>query len=104
AADRALRILAQFQLAEAHLERVEEEQAPNQRLSRSEQQFHGFGCLDYADYAGKNSQHASFGAAGHQSGGRRLRIKATIAGPSRHTKHRCLAFEPEDTAVDVRLT
>src|SRR4029079_11123462 len=63
AADRAFRIPAQLQLAEAHLQRVVEQQAADERLPAPENQLDRLGRLDDADDAGEHAEHAPFGAA-----------------------------------------
>ena len=46
AAYRAIRVLAQFQLAEAHGQRIHQQQPPDQRLAHTQDQFDDLGCLD----------------------------------------------------------
>ena len=62
AADRAVGILAQLELAEAHVERVDEEQAADERLAFAEDELDDLSGLDDADEAGQNAEHAAFGA------------------------------------------
>ena len=103
AADRAVGVLAQLQLAEAHPQRVVDQEPADQRLAGAEDQLDRLGRLDRADDAGQHAEHAAFGAARHQSGRRRLGIQAAVARAVLGREHRCLALEPEDAAVDVRL-
>ena len=103
AADRALGIAAQLQLAEAHLQRVVQEQPADERLAGSENQLDRFGGLDDADDARQDAQHAALGAARHQSRRRRLRVQAAIARAALDREHGRLPVEPEDAAVRVRL-
>ena len=69
AADRALGIAPQLQLAETHLQGVVQKQPSDERLSGAEDQLDRFGRLDDADHAGQHAQHSPFGAARDQSGG-----------------------------------
>ena len=103
AADRAIRILPELQLAEFHAERVIDHEAPDQRLTDAGDELDRLGRLDDADDARQHAQHAAFSAARHQTGWRRLRIEAAIAGAVLGREHRGLTFEAEDRAVGVRL-
>ncbi len=96
AAHGAIRILAQLQLAEAHRKCVVEQQAADQRLANSQNQFHRFGGLDQADHARQNSQHAAFGATRNQARGWRFGVQAAIARPARIREHAGLAFEAKN--------
>ncbi len=53
AADRALRVLAQLQFAEAHTERVDQKQAAYERAALAEDQLDDFGGLNDADRPGR---------------------------------------------------
>src|SRR6516164_5218448 len=101
AADRAIGITPQFQFAELHSEGVVEDQAPDQRLARAEDQFHGFGGLDQSNGSRQNSEYSAFRAAWYQPGRRRLGIQTSIAGAARIGKDARLSLEPEDGSVDV---
>ena len=103
AADGALGILAQLELAEAHGERVDQKQAPNERLALAEDELDDLSGLNDADQAGENAQHAALGATWHQAGRRRLGIEAAVAGPLARGEDAGLAFEAKDGAVDVGL-
>ncbi len=59
-ARRAIRILAQLQLAEAHGQRVDEQQAPNERFARAENQLDRLSRLHYADETGQDAEHSAF--------------------------------------------
>ena len=103
AADRAIGILAQLQLAEAHGERVDEEQAADQRLAFAEDQLDDFGGLDDADDAGKNAQDAALGAAWDKAGRGRFGVEAAVARAFFGGEDAGLALEAEDAAVGVGL-
>src|SRR5437667_5009280 len=96
AANRALRILAQLQLAEAHPQRVVKQQPADQRLADPQDELYSFGCLDQSDGARQDSQHAALGAARHQARRWRLWIQAAVARPALIGEHRGLPFEAED--------
>src|SRR5438445_1510663 len=51
AADRALRIFAQLQRAEAHAQGVDQEKSADQRLTDAKDQLDRLGALDHADQA-----------------------------------------------------
>src|ERR1700733_14032199 len=76
AADGAVGILAQLELAEAHVERIDQEQAPDERLAFAEDQLDDLCGLDDADEAGQNAKYAAFRAGGDQPRRRRFGIKA----------------------------
>ena len=104
AADGALRIAAQFQFAELHVERVEQQQAADERSAFAERELQNFRGLDAADDAGQHAEHAAFRATRHHAGRRRFGIKTAIARPAQmRREHAGLAFEAENGAVDVRL-
>src|SRR5262249_40681767 len=102
-ADRAVGILAQLELAEFHLQRVVNHEAPDERLADAGDQLDRLGRLDDADHAGKDAEHSALRAARDQSWWRRLRIQAPVARTVLGRKHRSLALEAEDAAVRVRL-
>ncbi len=103
AANRALGILAQLQLPEAHVERIHQQQAPDERLAFAENELDGLRRLDDADQAGQNSQHSALGATRHKARRRRLGIQAAITWPILSGEDAGLAFEAEDRSVRVRL-
>src|SRR5260221_7694860 len=103
AADGAVRIFPQLELAEPQLERVEQHQPADQRIPRPDDPLDGFERLNAADDARQHAEHAAFGATRDQSRRGWLRIEATIAGTFVGVKDRRLAFKTEDAAVDVGL-
>src|SRR5271156_1775353 len=103
AAERAIGIFAELELAEAHGERVEEQQTADEGFTDADDEFQSFGCLDRADDSGKHAEHAAFGARGHQAWRRRFGIQAAIAGAVGITEDGYLAFETENGAVHVGL-
>ena len=102
-AERALRILAQLQLPELHLQGIVKNQTADQGPPAAQNQLDGFGGLNQSDDSGEDSQDAPLGATGNQSRRRRLRIEAAVAGTLAGVEHRRLALEPEDAPVDVGL-
>src|SRR5207302_4445025 len=78
AAHRAIRILAQLQLAEAHLERVVDQKASDQRLTDAGDQLDRFCRLDDADDSRPSAAHSTLRAASRQPRRRRLWTGATI--------------------------
>ena len=103
AADRAVGILAQLQRAEVHAQRVDQQQAADQRLADAEDQLDDLGRLDDADEAGQNAEHATLRAGGNEPGRRRLRVEAAIARAFLGGEDAGLSFEAEDGAVGVGL-
>ena len=100
----ALRIAAEAEFAEFHFERVEEEQAADERTALAEGEFQDFRGLDGADDAGQNAQDAAFGATGDHAGRRRFGIKAAVTRAVEMRREDAgLALEPEDRAVNVGL-
>src|SRR5688572_31792536 len=73
AADRAVRILTQLQLAKTHTQRIIEQQPASQSFAGTEKQLHGFGRLNHADDPRENPQDTALRATGNQPGRRRLR-------------------------------
>ncbi len=104
AADRALGILAQLEFAEAHVERVDQQQPADERIALAENQLDDLGGLDDADQPRKNAQHAALGATGNQARRRRLRDRGSGSRGRRFGGEDAgLALESEDGAVDVGL-
>src|SRR5438105_14058674 len=99
AAHRALRIFPELELAEAHLQRVVDQEAADQRLADAENQLDRFSRLDHADDARQHAKHSALRAARDQSWRRWLRVEASIAGAFLRREDRRLSFEPEDAAV-----
>src|SRR5690606_666988 len=54
AADRAIRILADLERAEAHLERIDHEESSDQRLAHARKHLDHFGGLQRPDESGKH--------------------------------------------------
>src|SRR5262249_35097628 len=103
AARRALGVLAQLELAELHAQSIHQQQAPNQGLTRSQDQLDDLRRLNHAYQSGENSQHSAFGAGRHQPRRWRLRVQAAVARALFGRKYAGLAFKAEDRAVHVRL-
>src|SRR6187431_1672058 len=103
AAERALRVATQLDLAEAHAEGVVGEQTPDQRLTDAEQQLDRLGGLYYSDDAWEHAQDAGLASAGDEAGRRRRRIEAAIARALVGGEDARHALELEDRAVDVGL-
>src|SRR4051812_1280254 len=101
AADRAVGILPQLQLAESHLQRVVNHEAPDQRFTDADEQLDRLGRLDYTDDARQHAEYTALRATRYESGWRRFRVQAPIARAFFRREHRCLAFEAEDAAVGV---
>jgi hypothetical protein len=102
-ADRAIGILAQLEFAELHAQRVDQQQASDQRLAFAENQLDHFGGLHHADQPGQNAQHSALGAGRNQSRRRRLGIQAAIARAIFGGEDAGLAFEAENRSVNIRL-
>src|SRR5690606_36158184 len=103
AADRALGVAPQLELAEAHPECVVDEEAADERLTGLEDDLDGLGCLNHPDDAGQDAQHTALRAARHEAGRRRLRVEAAVARAALRREDARLALEAEDAAVGVRL-
>ena len=101
AARRTAGILPQLQLAEAHPEGVDEEEAPHERLAPAQDELDRLGRLHDADEAGQDPEYAALRAGGHQARGRWLRVQAAVAGPLARREDAHLSLEPEDRPVDV---
>src|SRR6185437_14042991 len=72
-----------------------------ERLADADNELHRLGRLNHAHQARKHAEHAAFGAAGHETRRRRLRIPAAIAGAIGQGQHRGLSFKAENAGVDV---
>src|ERR1700749_2091872 len=103
AAHRAIRILAQLELAEAQSNRVDKQQAPDKRFAFAEDELDCLGGLDDAQQAGKNAENATLRATGKQSRRGRFGIEAAVAGTIFCGEHAGLALKSEARSVDVRL-
>src|SRR5438093_2624302 len=102
AARGALRIAAELDLAEARLERVEEEEASDERLADHEQQLDRLVRLERADDAGKDAEDPRLGAIRCELCRRRLVEEAAVARTLEWLEHGDLSFEAEDRSVDDR--
>src|SRR5207244_11462212 len=78
-ADGTFRVLAELQLAEFHLERVEHKQPANQRVLFPEQQLECLDRLDRADDSREDAEHAALGTGRYESRRRRLGLQAPVA-------------------------
>jgi hypothetical protein len=61
-ARRAVRVLAQLQLAKLHPQGIDQQQPPDQRFARAQDQLDHFGGLHHAHQSRKNPEHSAFGA------------------------------------------
>src|SRR5467141_4439667 len=103
-AHRAVRILAQLELAELHPESVKQQQASHEIFSPAEDQFDRFHGLDGADDSGQNAEDAAFRAGRHKPRRRRFRIEAAVARTIGHAENGGLPFKPENRTVHVWLS
>src|SRR4029077_7748676 len=103
AADRAIRILLQLELPKLQLQGVEQDQASEGGLTRSQDELDRPHRLDRADDAREDAEHAAFGTRGNQSGRWRLRVETAVARPALGVEYRRLTLEAKNRAVDVRL-
>src|SRR6202521_3438111 len=103
-AHRAVRILAQLELAEFHAESVKKQQASHEIFSPAEDQLDRFHRLDGADDPGQNAEDAAFRAGRHKPRRRRFRIEAAIAWTIGHAENGGLPFKPENRTVHVWLS
>src|SRR6185437_15588882 len=104
AADRAFRIFMQFQFAKTHGQRIDQQQPPDQRLSRTEDQLDDFRRLNDSQQARQNSQHPAFRTRRNKSRRWRLRIQAAIARTFLSAEHARLPFKTKDRGIRVRLS
>lgn len=102
AADGALGIATELELAELHVEGVEEHEASGEGGAFADGELQNFGGLDAADDAGEDAEDAAFSAAGNHAGWRGFGIEAAV---TRSAEVRCedagLAIESENGTVDV---
>ena len=103
AANRAFRILAQLQLAETHRQRVEQKQAPDERLAFADDELQRLRGLNRADDSGQHAENSAFRAGRDKARRRRLRIQAAVARPVRIAEDCDLTLEAENRAVNIRL-
>src|SRR5205814_8913090 len=97
AAERTERVFAELELAELHIERVEQEQTADERTPFAQRDFQDLRGLDTADDARQHTEHAAFGATGHHARRRWFGIEAAITRPAQVRREDAgLAFEAED--------
>src|ERR1017187_732227 len=107
ATERALGVAPQLEFAELHLERIEKEQAVEERSALAEDKFQNLGRLDESDHAGQHAEHAPLRAARDGAGRRGFGIEAAIARPAQvrredagldrkstrlNSSHRCISY------------
>ena len=102
-ADRAIRILAQLEFAELHVQGIDQQQAANQGFAFAQNQLDDFGGLHHADQPRQDAQHSALGAGRHQARRWWLGIQAAIARAFFGREHAGLAFEAENRSVDIRF-
>src|SRR5207245_6769363 len=95
----AIRVTAQPDFAEALVERVVEEVAPDEPLANPEDELQRFGGLYRPDHAREHTEHAGLRARRRELRRRRLREEAAVAGTFERLEHRDLALKPVDRAV-----
>ena len=103
AADRALRVAVDLDLAEFQGFGVVGQQAAGQQVADAEQELDGLGGLERADHARQHADHARLGAGGNRVLRRRLRKDAAVAGRLAGFDRQRLPVEPQNAAVGVRL-
>src|SRR5208283_5932018 len=81
-AEDATRVLPDPELAELHGERIEEKQAPDQRLPLPEHELQCLGRLKDSDQAGQDAGHPRLGARWDEARGWGLGVEAPVAGSS----------------------
>src|SRR5712664_1403254 len=104
AAHRAIRVLAQLELAELHPESVKKQQSSHEIIAAAEDHLDRFHRLDGADNSGQDAEHAAFRARGHKPRRRWFRIEAAVARAIGHAENGDLPFEPENRAVHIWLS
>src|ERR1700730_14098597 len=104
AAERACLVLAQLELAEAHILAFEQQVAADHRLADVQEVLDRLERHHAADDPGQDSEHACFGAALHRSRRRRLGEQAAVAARAlRGVEQGEPSLEPEDASVDEWL-
>ena len=101
AANRASGILAQLELAEAHGQRIEQEQAAHQGIAATENQLDRLHRLDRSDDARKHAQNSTFGARGYQSWRGRFGIQAAVTRAAGIPEYGGLPLKSEDRAIHI---
>src|ERR1700730_14116481 len=100
-ADRAVRILFELELPEAHPQRVVDPEAPDQRFADTHENLCPLGALDDANDRREHAEHAPLSTPRHKPGRRGLRIQAAIARALLGAEHRGLTFETENAALGI---
>ena len=103
AADGAVGILAELEVAEVHAQRVDQQEAADERLADAEDELDDLGRLDDADEAGQDAEDAALGAGRDEARRRRFGIEAAVARAFLGGEDAGLALEAEDGAVGVGL-
>ena len=100
AADWAGRVAADFERVEVHLQGVVHQQATDERVALTENEFDDFSGLHEANRAGQNAQHACFVSRRRQICRRRRGVQASVARPLVVARiDRDLALESENAAI-----
>src|SRR5262249_28159431 len=102
-ADDTVGIFAQLELSKTHPQSVDQEEAPDQRLSTAENELDRLSRLNDAEQPRQDPEDSPLRAGGHESRRRRLRVETPVARALLRPEHRCLPFETKDRSVDVRL-
>src|SRR6266511_2463970 len=92
AADRALRVLANADVLERQLQRVVDEQPPDQRVADAGDELDRLVGLDRADRGAEHAEHAALGAGGNHARRGRLGVQAAVAGT---------VLGPEDAGLPI---
>ena len=102
-----MRVRPDAGIAEAHAQRIESQQAANQRFADAQQQLQHLGGLQHAGQSRQYTQHAGLGAVRRELWRRRLGEQAAVA--RRHAtlaasvKHAYLAVKALDGGIHQRL-
>src|SRR5207244_10244458 len=100
----AIALFAQLEFAELHAQRVNEQQASDERLAFAQNQLDDFCRLHHAYEPRQDTKHSAFGTGWHESRRWRLGIEAAIARTSFCREHARRPCKPEYRTVDLRLT
>src|SRR6185437_15246375 len=100
-AGRTFWVARHLQHTEGKAQRVDEEQATDQRGAQTQDELHGLGRLDRPHQPRQDAEHTGLSATRYQAGRGRFAEQAAIARASGRGEDRGLAFEPEDAAVYV---
>src|SRR5207249_4007520 len=115
-----LRIFFQPQLAELHLQGIEQQQSAHKQITLSDNHFDCLERLKRPDDPGQNTQHAPFGATRHEPGRGWRWVQAAVTRTAARVSSRGarqpsvglgfplgaedgdLSFKPEDTSINIR--